>query len=167
MNPTKKIMCGAIYNMDDKVYITQMESAYNIIEDTNKQLDDKAMKMITLISAMLALQVNFFLPSINNMVKWVLCLFILACYFGSLICFIKPTILKKFKYYPNMEFIKKCYEYNYSEEEYVSESLGAYENTINHNLSLLNSKSKDLQYGFYCFIGSIILSILILVTYIV
>ena len=90
-------MCGAIYNMDDKVYITQMESAYNIIEDTNKQLDDKAMKMITLISAMLALQVNFFLPSINNMVKWVLCLFILACYFGSLICFIKPTILKKFK----------------------------------------------------------------------
>ena len=66
-----------------------------------------------------------------------------------------------------MEFIKKCYEYNYSEEEYVSESLGAYENTINHNLSLLNSKSKDLQYGFYCFIGSIILSILILVTYIV
>ena len=45
--------------------------------------------------------------------------------------------------------------------------LGAYENTINHNLSLLNSKSKDLQYGFYCFIGSIILSILILVTYIV
>lgn len=42
-------MCGAIYNMDDSVYITQMESAYNIIEDTNKQLDDKAMKMITLI----------------------------------------------------------------------------------------------------------------------
>lgn len=153
--------------MDDSVYITQMESAYKIIEDTNKQLDDKAMKMITLISAMLALQVNFFLPSINNMVKWILCLFILICYFGSLICFIKPTILKKFKYYPNMEFIKKCYEYNYSEEEYVSESLGAYENTINHNLSLLNSKSKDLQYGFYCFIGSIILSILILVTYIV
>lgn len=34
-------MCGAIYNMDDKVYITQMESAYKIIEDTNKQLDDK------------------------------------------------------------------------------------------------------------------------------
>ena len=117
-------MCGAIYNMDDKVYITQMESAYNIIEDTNKQLDDKAMKMITLISAMLALQVNFFLPSIDNMVNG-------------------------------------YYVYLYSE------SLGAYENTINHNLSLLNSKSKDLQYGFYCFIGSIILSILILVTYIV
>lgn len=35
--------------MDDSVYITQMESAYKIIEDTNKQLDDKAMKMITLI----------------------------------------------------------------------------------------------------------------------
>ena len=57
--------------MDDKVYITQMESAYKIIEDTNKQLDDKAMKMITLISAMLALQVNFFLPSINNIGRYI------------------------------------------------------------------------------------------------
>ncbi len=153
--------------MNDNVYINQMESAYKIIEDTNKQLDDKAMKMITLISAMLALQVNFFLPSINNMLKWILCLFILACYFGSLICFIKPIILKKFKYYPNVEFIKNYYECEYSDEDYVSESLGAYEDTINHNLNLVSCKSNYLKYGFYCFIGSIILSILILVTYIV
>ena len=62
--------------MDDSVYITQMESAYKIIEDTNKQLDDKAMKMITLISAMLALQVNFFLPSINiGMLFWIINMF--------------------------------------------------------------------------------------------
>lgn len=45
--------------MDDKVYITQMESAYNIIEDTNKQLDDKAMKMITLIVQCLHYKLTF------------------------------------------------------------------------------------------------------------
>lgn len=81
--------------MDDKVYITQMESAYNIIEDTNKQLDDKAMKMITLISAMLALQVNFFLPSINNMVKWVLCLFNIGVLFWIINMFHQTNNPKK------------------------------------------------------------------------
>ena len=150
--------------MDDHIYVNQLELTYKIIEDTNKQLDDKAMKMITIISAMFALQINFFLPSINNHIQWILCLFSVICYFASLICFIKPIILKKFKYYPNVEFIKKYYECKYSDEEYISESLGAYEDTITYNEDLVEYKSKDLKYGFYCFIVSIILCSLIIVT---
>ena len=155
-------------NIDDKEYLSQMKNVYDYIECANVEIDNKASSMVTVLSAMFALQVTLLFPlTIKNFAESVICLLSLFSYFISLLFFIKHLFLKKYKIYPNVESITDFYESKVDKSEFISKSLALYSDSIKHNNEIIHSKSSYSNKGFYFFIFGLILTIITLISIVV
>lgn len=148
--------------MINQILLQEIEKAYELINASNNELDNKATNMIIIIGAMFSVQASFLFPVTKNFGS-IICLLSLVFYSVALILFIKPLITKKFKVYPNLNAIKEYYEYDLSEEEYQEQVLGRYNDVITFNTGQILSKGKYAWLGFYFLIAGVVCTVLTII----
>ncbi|WP_295589386.1 hypothetical protein [uncultured Methanobrevibacter sp.] len=145
--------------MDDNITMQNMKTAYQIIEDGIRDLDNKSFQMISILGIMMTVQVTV-LPNTVTAIGAVFLLFSLISYFISALLFIKSCIIKEYKIYPTNESVCYHYEYDVSLDDYVSGAVGDYDEAIEYNRRIIHEKGVDSRYAFYFFILGLFLTIL-------
>ena len=147
--------------MKDTIYINDLKKSYEIINNTNSEIDNKALSMIIITSAMITLQLSFILPTFKeNPTGATTCFLSSMCYLLSIISFTLVLITKRFKYYPDMNSIIDNYEKEVLEEEYITSTIGRYGSTNQHNLKVINFKGIVSIISFIFFIAGVILTVI-------
>lgn len=147
--------------MNDKVFINDLKQSYEIINNTNTEIDNKSLSMIVIMGAMMTIQLSFLLPTFkNNPTGTSICIWASVVYIVSILLFTISLISRRFKYYPDMDSIVENYEKNISEEEYVEYTIGIYGSTNNYNLRVINFKGLISRMGFITFIIAILLTLI-------
>lgn len=117
--------------MEDKIYINDLKQSYEIINNTNSEIDNKSLTMIVIIGAMLTVQLSFLLPTFkDNPTGTCICMWASVTYIVSILLFTIALFTKRFKYYPDMDSIIDNYENNVSYDEYVESTIGMYGSKI-------------------------------------
>lgn len=147
--------------MNDKIYINDLKQSYEIINNTNSEIDNKALNMIILTSAMVTLQLSFILPTFkDNPAGASICFWSSISYLLSILLFIIVLCTKRFKYYPDMSSIIDNYENMVDEEDYVTLTIGRYGSTNKYNLKVVNFKGIVSRISFIFFIMGLVLTII-------
>lgn len=145
--------------MDDLINVENMKQSYQIVDDTIQSLDNKSVQMISIIGIMFTIQVTV-LPENVSSFGSILLIFSLIAYFISAFLFIKSCITRKYKFHPTPETVCHHYEDDVSEDDYISEYIGECDHVINFNLSIIQQKGVDSQFGFYFFSIGLLLTLL-------
>ena len=148
--------------MDDKISMENMKRAYNIVDDTIGDLNNKSYQLITIIGVMFTLQVTILSQNSVGLSN-VFLILSLIMYAISTILFARSSFIKEYKVYPTNESVKYHYEQDVSLEEYYSGAIGDYYDVINYNREFINKKSLDMKRGFYFFILGLILTVLTII----
>lgn len=147
--------------MNDDVYINDLKQSYEIINNTNTEIDNKSLSMIVIIGAMITIQLSFLLPTFkNNPTGTSICIWASVVYIVPILLFTISLISRRFKYYPDMESIIDNYECDISESEYITSTIGMYGSTNKYNLEVINFKGIISRIGFIAFIIAIGLTLI-------
>lgn len=147
--------------MNDEVYINDLKQSYEIINNTNSEIDNKSLSMIVVIGAMLTIQLSFLLPTFKeNPTGTSICIGASVMYITSIVLFTISLISRRFKYYPDMESIIDNYECKISTEDYITSTIGMYGSTNKYNLEIINFKGMISRLGFIVFIIAIGLTLI-------
>lgn len=145
--------------MDDIITMQNMKTAYQIIDDGIRDIDNKSFQMISILGVMMTVQVTV-LPKNVSTIGAIFLIFSLISYLLSAVLFTKSCIIKKYKIYPTNESVCYHYEYDVSLDDYVSEAVGDYDEAIEYNRKIIDEKGTDSRYAFYFFILGLFLTIL-------
>lgn len=146
--------------MEDKIYINDLKQSYEIINNTNSEIDNKSLTMIVIIGAMLTVQLSFLLPTFkDNPTGTCICMWASVTYIVSILLFTIALFTKRFKYYPDMDSIIDNYENNVSYDEYVESTIGMYGSTNKYNLKVIKFKGILTRISFIPFILGICLTL--------
>ena len=145
------------------IYLEQMETAYNNIEKSNKEIDNKSFTMIGIIGVMLTLPATVF-PYQNIHPWFIKVLFIISIItYGIAITFFTTVVFARdFEIFPNSEGVKKEYEKDTPDDEFIAKCTGSYYRAAEYNNNIIRSKGKPLKRGFYSFFTGIITTIIMI-----
>lgn len=145
--------------MDDSTTMENMKTAYQIIEEAIRDLDNKSFQMISILGIMITVQVTV-LPNSVSTIGSIFLIFSLISYFISALLFTKSCITRKYKIYPTNESVCYHYEYDVTPEDYISGAVGDYDDAIKYNRKVIENKGIDSRYAFYFFMFGLFLTIL-------
>lgn len=149
--------------MDDKISMENMKKAYDIVDDTIKDLDNKSFQLISIIGVMFTLQVTMLSPVCTGLGK-IFLIFSLIGYVISAILFIKSCFIKQYQVYPTNDAVKYHFENDVSMDEYYSGAMGDYYEVINYNRELIDENSVDVMFGFYFFVFGLVLTLMTIIS---
>lgn len=151
--------------MDDFIFLEWMKVAYEVVEENNRNIDDKSIRMITIIGAMFTIQATLTSYLICNPPVHILIIFLasLLSYLFSCILFICSISIRKFEAFPTNDSIIHTYEKNFNEEDFVNGFLGDYNEALKNNENILAQKGQFACWGFFFFsLGLIMLMVFII-----
>ena len=149
--------------MDDELYLTKLEKYHEFLEDFIKTQDSRALKMITIIFAIMTLELTFLLPKLTIGLTKYVCTISIVFYLLSSFCFVSVLVSEDLKLFPSPNLIIKCYNSNISKKEYISIFIDRYNIILHHNKKIMDNKTKRLTIGFYILILGILVTFIALI----